>query len=71
MAALIWFLASLIPLGIGGLGILEGYLYLSGRAPVTSYVRHWRDGHAWSALGLGFLLVALVAAGIVHFLLDG
>ena len=69
-AALIWFLVSAIPIALGGLGVLEGCLYLRGSTPITIYARNWSNKHAIGSIALGVGLVAGSAVAVTHFLVD-
>lgn len=69
-AALIWLLVGLIPLSLGGMALLESWLYFRGQTPITTYARNWSNRHAWAAVAIGLALVAGSAVGVTHFILD-
>jgi hypothetical protein len=71
VAALIWFLVAQVPLALAALGLLEAYLYWTGRAKITTYIRELSVGpHLFAAYAISAALIAGAGAAFTHFVLD-
>jgi hypothetical protein len=71
VGGLIWLALGGIVELFGALLLLEGALWLSGRALITTYVRNWGYGHWFWYLLIGFVLIVAFTMAITHFVVDG
>jgi len=69
-AAVIWFLAGMIPFALAVLALLEAVLVLEGQPLVTDHIRNWADAHTITAIAVGMAFVTAIAVGFTHFVLD-
>jgi hypothetical protein len=69
VAFLIWEALAAIVLIFAFLLALEGYLFWTGQAPITSYIRP--GAHSFIGTLIAVLLIVLVSFSFAHFVLDG
>lgn len=70
VAALVWWIVAVLPLTLGVLAAVEGWLYWTGRDPITAYVRNWAWGHWLPAVFIGAALLVAMSMAFTHFLVD-
>jgi hypothetical protein len=68
--ALIWFAIALVPFAATVLCVLEGFLFLTGRRLITTYVRGFVLDHQLVAVMLAAVVLVSVTGSVFHFVVD-